>query len=78
MTEEQILLGRKQNWTLLEMDQKSIEQYVTEQNCQWIFNPPHASHFGGVWERHINTIRRVLDGMFADLADSFWIIFNKL
>ena len=31
-------------------------------------NPPHASHFGGVWERQIGTIRRVLDSMFAELG----------
>ena len=29
------------------MDQKAISKYVTEQNCEWFFNPPHASHFGG-------------------------------
>ena len=45
-----------------------VEKYVTEQGCSWEFNPPHASHFGGVWERQINTIRRVLDAMFAELG----------
>ena len=35
---------------LNEMDQKAIATYVTEQNCEWIFNPPDGSHFGGVWE----------------------------
>jgi hypothetical protein len=39
------------------MNQKAITKYVTEQNCEWIFNPPHASHFGGVWERQIGTAR---------------------
>lgn len=33
-----------------------------------IFNSPHASHFGGAWERPIGTIRRVLDAMFAELG----------
>ncbi|XP_048586638.1 uncharacterized protein LOC125568411 [Nematostella vectensis] len=51
----------------IETDQ-SVTRYVTEQGCTWLFNPPHASHFGGVWERQINTIRRVLDGMFAELG----------
>ena len=41
---------------------------MAEQRCKWELNPPHASHFGGVWESQIGTIRRVLDGMFAELS----------
>ena len=29
------------------MDQRTIRKNVTDQTCDWIFNPPHASHFGG-------------------------------
>ena len=50
------------------LDQRIINNYVTNQNCEWQFNPPRASHFGGVWERQIGTIRRVLDGMFLSLG----------
>ena len=42
---------------LRKMDKDKIEKYVTKQGCRWEFNPPHASHFGGVWERQISTIR---------------------
>ena len=55
---------------LMEMDQKSVERYGTEQGCEWLFNPPHASHFGGVWERQIGTIRRVLDAMFLEIGSA--------
>ena len=49
-------------------DKEKIQKFVVQQGCEWKFNPPHASHFGGVWERQISTIRRVLDGMFAELG----------
>ena len=35
-----------------------------ENRCSWIFNPPHSSHMGGVWERMIAGIaRRILNLM---------------
>ena len=49
---------------------KHIESYGKTQDCDWIFNPPHASHFGGVWERQVRTIGRVLDAMFLELGSS--------
>lgn len=55
---------------LSEMDEKKIKRYVTEQGCEWKFNPPHSSHFGGVWERQIGTIRRVLNAMLLSLGSS--------
>ena len=54
--------------SMKELDAKIVEKFTREQGCEWRFNPPHASHFGGVWERQINTIRRVLDAMFAELG----------
>ncbi|XP_021346186.1 uncharacterized protein LOC110445733 [Mizuhopecten yessoensis] len=29
----------------------------------WVFNPPYAHHFGGVWERMVGSCRRILDAM---------------
>ncbi|CAB4009017.1 PREDICTED: uncharacterized protein LOC107357656 [Paramuricea clavata] len=61
--------GRSElNDALNSMDRGAINRCVTDQNCEWLFNPPHASHFGGAWERQIGTIRRVLEGMFSSLG----------
>ena len=35
-------------------------------NVQWIFNAPHSSHMGGVWERMIGIVRRILDCLLRD------------
>lgn len=43
--------------------QNSILSYLHSEGCAWEFNPPHASHMGGVWERMIGVTRRVLDCM---------------
>ena len=48
---------------LNEMDQKAIQDHLTKGNCEWVFNPPHASHAGGVWERMIGVTRRILESV---------------
>ena len=45
-----------------EMEHK-IREYLTTQRCDFLLNSPHSSHMGGVWERHIRTIRSVLTSM---------------
>ncbi|XP_072921514.1 uncharacterized protein [Hemitrygon akajei] len=43
---------------------KTVQQYLSQQGCNWEFNTPHASHMGGAWERMIGIARRILDSMF--------------
>ncbi|XP_033116710.1 uncharacterized protein LOC117116716 [Anneissia japonica] len=50
------------------LNDQNVTKFLVSQNCEWIFNPPHASHFGGVWERQIGIIRRILDTMFQKLG----------
>ena len=49
------------NW-----NQKKIADALYVKNVIWKFNPPSASHFGGIWERQIRTIRKVLYSLLRD------------
>lgn len=44
-------------------DNTTVRNYLQEKGCSWVFNPPHASHMGGSWERLIGVARRILDAM---------------
>ena len=43
-----------------QLSQDDINSYCTKQEIIWKFNPPSASHMGGLWERMIRTIRKIL------------------
>ena len=51
------------------LDVHKVRKYVQEEGCKWQLNPPHASNFGGVWERQIGTIRRIIDAMFVEIGN---------
>ena len=42
------------------LDRSQIIESARRNDIAWSFNPPLASHHGGVWERMIRTVRRVL------------------
>ena len=39
-----------------------LEGHMERQDVEWIFNPAYASNFGGVYERHILSVQRALEG----------------
>lgn len=43
--------------------ESQLQDFLQDRGCTWVFNPPHASHMGGVWERLIGIARRILDAM---------------
>ena len=57
---------------LEKMEEGPIKSFLLSQNCQieFVFNPPSASHFGGVFERQIGTIRKVLSGLLLEQSTS--------
>ena len=40
-----------------------VEQHMIQQEIEWHFNPPCASHMGGIWERMIRSTRTVLKAL---------------
>jgi hypothetical protein len=43
--------------------QEKIQDVLNERRIRWKFNPPFASNMGGVWERQIRSVRKVLAGL---------------
>jgi hypothetical protein len=43
-----------------------LRDRLLKMNIQWVFNPPTASHMGGVWERKIRTVRKVLTFLYIN------------
>ncbi|KAI3376793.1 hypothetical protein L3Q82_000384 [Scortum barcoo] len=55
---------------LTDPKEPNVRRYLGEEGCTWIFNPPHSSHMGGVWERMIGVSRRILDSMLGETSQS--------
>ncbi|XP_062566124.1 uncharacterized protein LOC134228483 [Saccostrea cucullata] len=43
-----------------------LKDYLHDNKITWTFNPPHASHRGGSWERMIGISRKILDSMLLN------------
>ena len=46
-----------------ELDQEQIGRFTSNHGINWCFNAPAASHHGGVWERQIRTVRKILQSL---------------
>ena len=51
--------------SLNDWNQTSINQFLQQRKIKWKFNPPAASHMGGVWERIIKSIRKILRALLG-------------
>jgi len=46
--------------SVAEWNQKRIGEFLAQKEIRWKFNPPAASHMGGIWERQIRSVRKIL------------------
>ena len=47
-------------------NQDKLHQHFLQQEIKWIPNPPKASHMGGVWERVIRSIRKIMQTLLRE------------
>jgi hypothetical protein len=47
---------------------QNIEKEIRNLNCTWSFNPPKASHHGGVWERKIGSIKSIINACLLKIS----------
>ena len=45
---------------LVKFNHTAVARHLLQKNIQWHFNPPYASHMGGVWRRPLRTFLRML------------------
>lgn len=47
-------------------NQHKINEFMLQRNVKWSFNPPAGSHHGGIWERCIRTVRKVIGALMKE------------
>ena len=47
-------------------NKSQIHEFLLQRNVKWLFNPPSGSHFAGVWERCIRTVRKILIALMKE------------
>ncbi|MFW5444527.1 MAG: hypothetical protein ACKE51_09515, partial [Methylococcaceae bacterium] len=45
---------------LKKWNQHHIHKFLQQIPIEWLFNPPSAAHYGGVWERLIRSVKEIL------------------
>ncbi|XP_049331748.1 uncharacterized protein LOC111197647 [Astyanax mexicanus] len=55
--------NKEMKQALSSLNDKKIQGTLLKRGISWTFNPPGASHHGGVWERLIRSVRRVLNAL---------------
>ncbi|XP_057380931.1 uncharacterized protein LOC130703486 [Daphnia carinata] len=51
---------------LQNLNQDAILRHLNRQPSKWVFNPPAASHFGGVWERMVSAAKIALRAVLGN------------
>ena len=47
-------------------NKSKIGEFLLQKEVRWVFNPPAASHMGGIWERMIRSVLKVLNALLKN------------
>ncbi|XP_074649022.1 uncharacterized protein LOC141904335 [Tubulanus polymorphus] len=66
------LVGAKSEMkrALDDLDQEKLTRFCSKNSVEWVFNPPLASHVGGIWERMIRSVRKIMFHLLRDQSKS--------
>ena len=56
-----VATNRELKQNIQQWNESKIRQEMLQANIDWKFSPPTGSHYGGVWERQIRTVRQILN-----------------
>ena len=51
---------------LSEWNQQRLSKFMCQQEIKWFFNPPTASHMGGVWERIVQSVIKIFKALVSE------------
>ena len=57
---------RELKQAITELDNEVLHTWAGNKGITWKYNPPTASHHGGVWERLIRSIRKILSAILRE------------
>ena len=58
--------------------QNSITNFLSNENIQWSFIPPHAPHFGGLWESTVKSAKNHLKRVIGETRLTFEELYTVL
>ena len=65
-----LIAGEKEIKSCIEKwNSNQINDLCKLKHIEWHFNPPSSPHFGGVWEREIKTLKKILASLTAEFSN---------
>ncbi|XP_071819881.1 uncharacterized protein [Apostichopus japonicus] len=63
-----VATDRELKRSIQEWNDSKIRSEMLQVNVDWKYSPPTGSHYGGVWERQIRTVRQILNVLLRSQA----------